>query len=262
MQIFPLIIPGSWLVFPDEKNKDLLTNLLMHIENLFFEANAALICYKIESQKLIQRHAGIRDEIKIKSDRVRKQEIENDILQERNVGGAASSADVIFEVESTFRNEKWANGNIPNSILNACVFIHAKSFLYSFDMIGKIVRVLEGIPGAPKGTYDKIKKTFPDLIGLRDTIQHREDRSRGLGRVKGKMVAIKAQSVDVGGLKFGAGSIVLNCLNNDNYGSTMADGTYGQIEISEATLENMRVIIQELLELFQWDGSKTYLPHS
>ncbi|MGD6735326.1 hypothetical protein ACP5PY_02660 [Photobacterium leiognathi subsp. mandapamensis] len=53
---------------------------------------------------------------------------------------------------------------------------------------------------------------------------------------------------------------MLNCLNGTKYGNTMADGHYGEVDVSPASMEALRSVFQRLLEAFPWKGPKVHLP--
>ena len=99
-----------------------------------------------------------------------------------------------------------------------------------------------------------------ELTGVRDSVAHYEDRGRGLGK-RGKPVTLKP--VDRPNVKLpNGGVLLLECLNSDTHrlGNTLADGTYGEVEITPATLEHARTAIQACLNAYTWSGHPSHWP--
>lgn len=84
-----------------------------------------------------------------------------------------------------------------------------------------------------------------------------EDRTRSLGKY-GKPIDLKP--IDNQLIKADGGALVLNCLNGTRYGNTMADGHYGEVDVSPQSMELLSSIFQEVLDSFQWKGQKSHLP--
>lgn len=137
--------------------------------------------------------------------------------------------------------------------------------MYALDSFEKFLRVLKNQPNVPpeiSGLHDEIRTAFPDLRDVRNTSQHMEDRSRGIGaRRKGQPPQLlELQPIDNELVKSENGALILNCLNGTKYGNTMADGHYGEVDVSPASMEALRSIFQRLLEAFAWKGPKAHLP--
>jgi hypothetical protein len=52
----------------------------------------------------------------------------------------------------------------------------------------------------------------------------------------------------------GGGVIVLDMLDNNRYGGTLADGAYGEVEISAASVASAQQLIQQVFDAFSWRG--------
>ena len=72
---------------------------------------------------------------------------------------------------------------------------------------------------------------FPDVRGVRNTAQHLEDRSRGLGAGRSPRPLV-LQPVENFLVNAPGGALVLDALIGNRFGCTMADGHYGEVEIS------------------------------
>ncbi len=61
-------------------------------------------------------------------------------------------------------------------------------------------------------------------------------------------------------VKAPGGVLMLNCLNGSKYGSTMADGHYGEVDVSPESMERLQSVLIEVLNCFNWSGPKRHLP--
>jgi hypothetical protein len=107
--------------------------------------------------------------------------------------------------------------------------------------------------------YTRFSIAFPHLRGVRNSSQHMEDRSRGLGAGRNPK-PLELKPIDNGLIKSEGGALVLNSLNGTKYGNTMADGHYGEVDVSPASMEALNAIFQDILNAFTWKGSKCHLP--
>lgn len=122
--------------------------------------------------------------------------------------------------------------------------IHAKSFVYALDAATQIVRVLEKQEQLPTRASDHCKKfldQFGELHELRNSLQHIEDRLRGIGRGRSQ---ISSHLLVIGGFR-----------NNNYFGATTSDGRYMEIEISHSVLLQAYSIIEDLIWCFDWLGA-------
>ncbi len=121
--------------------------------------------------------------------------------------------------------------------------IYAKSFVYAMDAATQLVRVLEKQEQLPTMANDHCKRflsQFDELRHLRNSLQHIEDRLRGIGR---------------GGKPIPSHLLVLGGFRNNNYfGATTSDGRYVEIEISASVLFQAYSIIEDLIWCFDWLG--------
>ena len=62
----------------------------------------------------------------------------------------------------------------------------------------------------------------------------------------------------------GGGVLVSDSLNGRCYGCTVEDGSYAEIEVSDATVEIARAVVQGVLDVLPWRpmGSRHWTPHS
>ncbi len=262
MLVFEIVTPGTWLDYEDKDWAWNIQGLLDSLKSTFFEANTALNLF-IESRA---NCATVPDKEARERDVRRRSEISSEI--EREYGGFPNPENwdqVHFESELRFCREKWSAGNIPGEFQHNLPFIYAKAFLYALDAFDKFLAVLakeDGVSGKVEENRQKFLRIFSDLRGVRNTSQHLEDRSRGLGAGRNPQ-PMELQPVENGMVSApGGGVLILNALNGNKYGSTMADGHYGEVEVSPESLRELQIILLEILQSFKWQGPKQLSPRT
>lgn len=260
MYVFEIITPGTWLDGEDRTWSWKVENLLQSLKSQYFEANLALNLFIAASST----RPSFAEPDNWKRDSQRRREIRQEI--EREYGGFTGHEhwdDIHFETEVRFKREKWSNGGQPREFEHNLPFVYARAFLYALDSFDKFLGVLsreEGVSVVVAQLHAQISEAFPDLRGVRNTAQHLEDRSRALGAGRNpkpldlKPVENKMVNAPNGGV------LILNSLNGSKYGSTMADGHYGEVDVSPESMERLQNILQNTLELFKWHGPKQHEP--
>ena len=56
------------------------------------------------------------------------------------------------------------------------------------------------------------------------------------------------------------GFVMLENLINNRFGSTMADGHYGEVDVSPDTLEAAGTAVQSVINVFKWKGPPQHWP--
>lgn len=260
MYVFEIITPGTWLDGEDRNWSWKIGNLLQSLKSQYFEANIALNLFNAASSTC----PSFAEPDNWERDSQRRSEIRQEI--ERDYGGFPWHEhwdDVHFETEVRFKREKWSNGSQPREFEHNLPFIYARAFLYALDSFDKFLGVLsreEGVPAVVAQLHAQIGEAFPDLRGVRNTAQHLEDRSRALGAGRNpKPLDLKPVENNMVNAPNG-GVLILNSLNGSRYGSTMADGHYGEIDVSPQSMERLQNILQNTLESFDWHGPKQHEP--
>ncbi|MGH2852665.1 MAG: hypothetical protein ACRDLF_00515 [Solirubrobacteraceae bacterium] len=121
----------------------------------------------------------------------------------------------------------------------------ARGFVRALAQVG---RALDKLANLQSGTIqtslrvarDKFYTDLPSIRDLRDSIEHAEDRRRGLDK-KGKPLNLPRHTGDVrsGYLISGtlvSGRLYEEALREHTYGATSDDGNYVEVEISASTL--------------------------
>ncbi|MBE0662068.1 MAG: hypothetical protein IH597_06335 [Bacteroidales bacterium] len=259
MYIYEIVKPGTWLVSDSSQRSWEIQSILRNIESLFFDANLALNLFMSSfSREIINISKEQWESDAIRRDQIRK-EVETRFS---NPFDHKNWDEIHFQTEMIFKREQWRSGRIPPEFENGLAFMHARAFLYSLDLIDKFISVLENMEGTP----EKIKKihqmftaNFPDLRGVRNTTQHLEDRARGLGAGRSpKPLELKAINNRL--VKSESGALILNSLNGTKYGNTMADGHYGEVDVSPSSMQILSSLFQEILNCFEWTGPPVHLP--
>lgn len=149
-------------------------------------------------------------------------------------------------------------GNVPREFNHQIIFLHAHSFLYALDGISKIISVMNRTDKVSSGIseiYSSFKKDFPDLIEVRNSSQHIEDRIRGMGR-NGKRINLK----QINNSFISGKALVLSNLNGNKFGSTLSNGSFGEVEVSIDSLKRVQTHIQKIILALKWKGPKQYFP--
>lgn len=256
--IFEIVQPGDWI---QHSNPDIFT-ILRNMVTVFYDANISLN----EFHKCRQKKSFLFSQEQREQDTKRKSEISQKIkaLYENPYDHSVCD-DITLQTEIEFKKEQWKAGRIPREFEHQEVFIYARSFLYALDSFDKFLEVLKGQPNVPNiisDLHDQFANDFPDLRGVRNSAQHMEDRARGLGAKKKNKVLqpLVLKPIKNELISSKSGAIVLNCLNGNKYANTMADGHYGEVEVSPKSMIELQSILQKVLDSFTWEGSKSHLP--
>ncbi len=120
--------------------------------------------------------------------------------------------------------------------------LYARCFVYALDTVRQLLKVIRDDPQLPSSAHnhcDTFLAEYENIRNLRNSLHHIEDRLRCLGP---------------GGSRISAPLLLLGCFRNDHFGCTAADGTYAEIELSQATLRRAGTIIEDLIGSFTWLG--------
>jgi hypothetical protein len=145
----------------------------------------------------------------------------------------------------------------PYEVVRRRQSLHARSYLLAMDRVeksfGQLVALAPGLTEA-KRTFDA---AFPHLRGVRNSVSHYEDRARFLGpggkRIFAKPIAHR-------GITAPAGVMITELVGEDYYGVTIADGTIGEVEVSQASLRAATLAVQQAIDAFDWEGAPTHWP--
>lgn len=147
------------------------------------------------------------------------------------------------EVGRRVIRERWADGELPGGLRHRLLFLHARAFVTSLAAVGRALSALSTLEtGTPQADLRRVHSQFegamPDLRPVRDSIEHAEDRMRGLDR--------RGERMDLTVL--GGGSL----FEDRTYGCTVDGGAHAEIEICEETLEVARAAVQAAFDALPW----------
>lgn len=260
MYIFEITKPGTWLDIEDRDKAWEIEGILRNLESQFYEANVALNLF--ESVRAIRPRAASKENWE--KDSRRRSEISEEIAKE--YGGDYrydNWEELHFKTEIAFKREQWSKGILPTSFEGKQSLIYAKSFIYALDGFDKFLKILseeKDVPELIAELYTQFGEEFPDLRGVRNTSQHLEDRSRGLGAGRNPQpLNIKPVQNNMVNAP-GGGVLILNALNGTKYGNTMGDGHYGEVDVSPESMAKLQYLLQSIFNAFSWKGSKEHCP--
>jgi hypothetical protein len=255
MYIVELTYPGTWLDYEDDEWSQEMRNLVQMLEDPLTEACLALALF--EQQRA--RSHNIPDREQWEEDSKRRREIEKELEAELDVDPFDPEArqELYSASERELKREKWKSGELPDQYDHRLIFMHAKAFLFAVDRIEKILGVITEKDGVAKAS-DTFEDIFPDLRGVRNTVAHIEDRGRGLDHRREDLDLKPVQNRLVNAP--GGGALILESLSGNQFGSTMSDGHYGEVEISLENIVKVRDCIQTTIDAFEWRGPQMHYP--
>lgn len=102
---------------------------------------------------------------------------------------------------------------------------------------------------------DNFAAALPGLKHVRNSAEHGEDRVRG--QAFGKKIATQRVSNSLIHAPNG-GAIAVDALNDHHFGGTIADGTYTEVEVADATIEIARTAVQATYDALPWRSDTAY----
>ena len=257
MHIIELSYPGTWI---DHSDQQWSWEVLKQIRN--FEtplAEAALALTWFEEQLIVSGATHYEDQ---QTEWQRVQEIRDKYVSESGLDPFTVSGQeqIRLHTEIEVKRERWGRGLLPENYRDQIVFVHAKTFLYSLDRIDKLLQVLKTTLGDHfdiSGIRATFSASVPNLQGVRNSVAHHEDRSRGLGP---NCQPIELKPVSNSLIHAPEGALILECLDGTKFGSTMTDGHYGEVDVSPATLTASGTAIQSVINVFKWKGPFIHWP--
>ena len=255
LYVVELTYPGEHLDYPDDQWTEARERQLGGFESPLAEAALALTWFE---QSAPARRAAPSTEDR-KAELQRWRDLEKKIAAELGVN--ARYDQILLRVEIERKHERWQRGVLPKAYEFQVPFMHAKTFLYALDRIDKLLDVLASTPQVPAAVataWKRFRDSVPDLQGVRNSVAHYEDRSRGLDR-KGKPLDLKPTSLPFAPGFLGT-CLAIEILHGNRLGWTMAEGHGGWFEVSRTTLEAAGTVIQAAINAFRWKGSPRHWP--
>jgi hypothetical protein len=255
MHIAILLFPGTWL---DDEDQDWTWRTGKLLSDLGGPlADMALSLTLFESARAAMRAPDRQQWAREGEERAA---LEEEVARELGVSRYDMARDSEIRARATIKHiqAKLARGERPCEYAHRLPFLHARAFLFALDRLDKLLRVIARHPKVRPAVSDSIAAfSCPITRGVRNSVAHYEDRTRGLGRNERplELQPIKNAMVHADG-----GVLVLESLNGNRFGSTMENGEYGEDEIGTSTLETARMTVQSVLDGFQWKGAARVVP--
>jgi hypothetical protein len=144
-----------------------------------------------------------------------------------------------------------AIGDIPVKYFAQLPAMYGREFVYSLDTFLKCVRALSNIPNVPASivaVIDDFQRDFPNLLSVRDSAHHLEDRVQGMVRNR----PLNLQPVSNSAFNAPNGALIIGVIRGENYGITAADGSYVEVAVTESSMNKLKVLYERLLNIFDW----------
>jgi hypothetical protein len=179
-------------------------------------------------------------------------------------GYLEKSRPILEQARREMLREKWERDGGPDSYKDRVAFILAQSFVSTLALVQRSLLALTRYPFELKVAVsiqkacDDFAAALPGLKDVRDSVAHAEDRIRGEAR--GKKITTQPVSNALIYAPDG-GAMVISAINNQHYGGTTADGTYVEVEVTDATTEVARAAVQAIYDALPWmPGHRRFEP--
>lgn len=258
MDIFELRYPGTWLDNQSDDHHVMI--LLRELETHLADASVGLALFQQAQgrprarphERAAQRQARVQA-----LQRVLESQIPATLVPQQRF---EAIRDTHESADLQARREQWAAGQVPGDYENRLFFIYAHTVLFALENISKTLSVLTDrmpVPAGVGAARDGYAQALPDLVHVRDTAHHIEDRARGLDRNRNPLVL---QPVNNGSINAPGGAVVLSSLCDDRLGYTASDGSLREVEISAQSVAAAQTAIQQSLDAFSWRGPSQTIP--
>ena len=264
MYVLELFQRGVWLESIDDQSERHETESLIHLMvNCIADAALALASFEevyddsgTSGQQMLGQLEGQRQREETVAAR-----LESELPAHLSMDELWRARDDIREratIEA--KHASWLAGEVPRAYAYRKPFVHAKSFLYALDTLVKSIEQIVGLTSSPpevSKVLGDLKLAFPDLVGVRNSAHHVEDRVQG--KQFGKKIDLQPIDSDAISAPVG-GALVVDMLNNNRYGGTLANGTLGEVEVSRFSAEIAQSAVQRILDAYKWRGPTQHLP--
>lgn len=252
---FEIIYPGTWLELADRGTAFQAQAVLNTAESCLTDAGLALGGFMAS-----RRIAMPRGREAWEARTVRRQQIELAVRRELNISNHDFDRhdEIALAVDRRMLRERYNAGQLPEGYARRRPFLYAKSFLYAIDGFRDVlVQITKlGISSTVESLISEIDYKLPSLPHVRDSTAHADERVQGMAR--GKPIALK--SVKNRMISVPGGALIVDTLNGDNYGCTLADGSYGEVPVTHESFQLCVEVMQRLLQSLPWKGSPRVAP--
>jgi hypothetical protein len=263
LYIAELIRPGTWLDYDNHEWRHEVDGALYELENCLSDVALALSWFEDEQAAAFAPGSfqeRMADSM-ARSDRVRQKQ--RAMAAERGIDEYDREGwdGLRFPAEVSVKRDMWRGGALPDSYQHRKVFIHARSYVYALDRLMRTLEFLAGLPDIPQEVVaapSALREVLPHLRDVRDSVAHHDERRRGV-RHGGRPIDLKPMDNKLVKAPHG-GVLVTESLNGNLFGSMLANGHYGEVEVSAQILGRATEIVQALIGSFKWKGDPDHLP--
>ena len=159
------------------------------------------------------------------------------------------------QAEREVLHAKWHKGAIPQDYIKRGPFLHARSFVSSVAQIERVLRELKCLSlgdadAEIAAAHTEMTAAIPGLKKVRDSSEHAATRVQGKRKYDKRL---DLQPVDNNMIHAPHGNVlIVESLHGNRFGGTIEDGSYADVEVSDATLEAARAAIQRALDALPW----------
>lgn len=263
MYVFELVQPGCWLEGLDDDLKRDVESLLRLLTNCVEDAAISLSLFDECRQSMLEVRGDRMTAWEEARERERLVEarLEQDLPPDLDFQDRMAALDEIRQVARLeAKRQRWQEGHPPDGYQHRLPFLHAKSFVYGLDTLQKSLERLAKMPEVPASVGEVLavfRAAFPDLINVRDSSHHAEDRVQG----KRYEIRIDLQPLENAAVHApGGGVLIVDMLNGRRFGGTLGDGSYGEVDVSPESLVVAGECVQRILDSFAWSGPPMHMP--
>jgi hypothetical protein len=255
---FELIYPGTFVEIADRDEMQRVQALLHSGETCLVEAALALGGY-VSACGVLPTSFDAKASWEARA--AKRRELQSRIRQQLGVAeyDFTRHVEIALETERLMLRELFASGAMPHKYARQRPFLYAKSFLYSADAVRNVLvqlSKLSTIAGAALPLIADLDAKLPGLTGVRDSTAHADERVQGMAH--GKTISLKPVSNQF--VQASGGVLISDTLMGDNFGSTLADGAYGEVPVTADTLSLCVSTFQRLLSALPWTGPPRLVP--
>ena len=278
MNVYELTYPGVFLEHQDRAWANEARTMLSLMEGAFSDATVAVNLFEIEYQQMATADSKRRDEItkrraEVKAhlekhlrppDDPRLARIEQ-IAKELDALPKFEGVDRIelraYHATKIYNRERREAGERPEEFRAIPLRIYARAFIHALHVFEKALRVLVEDARGQSALADILKEFnahFPGFRGVRDTLEHVDERIRRLARKK----EVIPQPIDNGAIKSGLGNVlIIEGLYGTSFQCTTAEGELGSVDVSLSSLQRLQEVLQSVINAFAWHGPRRPYPN-
>jgi hypothetical protein len=270
--LFVPLLGGAFLNIPgsNDAQRRELESLFSSIQSQYRKATIALSLYQgskglydeLRQQKNVYDRSG--DDAPLRHQL--ESELRTQLADSRLSPAERHQAEVDRRDRISLEIERWKieQGMWPPHHATDILLIYAEAFIGAMDMIGKLAVAITENPLSTPALMPKLsaeivalKNDVPGLKSVRNSIQHLEDRIRGLGRHDKKLNAkkpIPAVELQETWITSSTNSrvTILSALNGDAYTTTGLSGFPESIEVTIQSLTAVRDRLQKIFDEMPW----------